>query len=108
MFPAPRPRAHPDVQSIPRDTSTLKVAGHEAPTEDSSAVGSLAREVSDALWEGAALIALDYANIDGRLPVEIEHVPDQIARELPKSPAAVASEDEALRQDLLSNDSWGG
>jgi hypothetical protein len=108
MFPAPRARAHPDVGSGTRDASALKAAEHEAPTDDSGAVASMTREVSDAVWEGAALIALDYANTDGRPPVATEHVQDRIANELPKSPGAVASIDQVLREDLLTNDSLGG
>jgi hypothetical protein len=108
MFPAPRARPHQDVLSSTRDASDLKTAEHEAPANDSRAVAPLPREVSDALWEGAALIAANYANIDGRLPVETEHVPDEIAKELAKSPAAVASEDQVLREELLTNDSLGG
>jgi hypothetical protein len=60
------------------------------------------------LWEDAALRAADYDNIDGRLPVEPEHVTNQIVKPLPKPPSAVASEDHVLSEGLLTNGSLGG
>jgi hypothetical protein len=83
-------------------------AEQKAHAEDTKTVAPSAREVDDTLWEDAALRAADYDNIDGRLPVEPEHVANQMAKQLPKPPAAVASEDQVLREELLTNDSLGG
>ena len=108
MFPAPRPRADPNIVARSREARDLNVAKQQARIEDARAVVILSHEVDDGAWEELARRAAAYENIDGRLPVETEHVPGENGQELPKPPAAAASEDQLLKDELLANDSLGG
>lgn len=108
MFAAPRGRAHRDLRSKTSSLGHRQMAGQDGRVADSRVAAPLAREVSDALWEGASLTAVDNTSINARRPGEPKHVTSQTEKQLAKPPEVAASQEQALRDELLANDSLGG
>lgn len=86
----------------------MYTAGQKAGATDPGRVAPLEPEVSDALWEGASLIAVDSTDNDGPIPVEPRQVAGTIATQLGEPTAEAASQDQVLSDELLANDSLGG
>lgn len=108
MFQAPKRPVHPDVTSSTKAASIPEGVEHKAALEASRAVAPLAPEVNNALWEGAALLAVYHGHIDAPIPSKPEHGATVISEQPAKPPAAVAPEDKKLSKELLDNDSLGG
>ena len=108
MFPAPRPLPDPKELSRPtRAFSPVRVVP-QAHSEDTKALAHPVNEVSSALRIGAALRAAHHDNFEDQLPAAQQHADPRAAQRVQKPPTEVASDEQALREDLLANDSLGG
>jgi len=108
MFPAPRPLPDPKELSRPTPAVSPVRVVPQAHSEDTKALAHPVNEVSSALRIGAALRAAYHDNFEGQLPGAQEHAEPSTAQRVHKPPTEIASDEKALREDLLANDSLGG
>ena len=108
MFPAPKPLPDPSELSRPTPAVSPMPAAPQAHSEHTKGLAHPVNEVDSALRIGAALRAAYHDNLEGQLPDAQEHADRPAAQWVQEPPSEIASDEKALREDLLANDSLGG